>query len=528
MPGLTFFVIIPKMNIKYLTNCILVILVFGGAGLADKIRCWQPKDFVFKSSTNHENPFKVNFSAQVKGPENISFTTLGFYDGEKAWKIRIAPYAKGKWSFRTVSDDPALNGKSDSFVCVDNNSQMMHGPIKVDAQHPHTFIYADGKRYFPMGYECDWLWALDMRSFDTPVLNSLLDKVQYHNFNQILMNAYAYDTKWRPGRTGIDDYGPARKCAWEGTNDKPDHGRFNLEYWQHYDKLMWNLYNRGIIATIMIKVYNKNVNWPANGSNEDDMYYRWLIARYAAFPNLIWSLAKESQNEPDVEYKLNRLRMIRSIDPYHRLLTTHDDKAVYDSGKYDDLLDFRSDQQHTNLHQTMLEQREKKNWPVMNVEFGYECGPQGVNDKTYSQAQTGQEVCRRAWEIETAGGGIVYYYTYSAWDVIRPEAAKGCGYFKNLYDFFVKTNYWLMEPADELVSKGYCLAIPGKEYIIFLNKPEPFTLKIEGGGTTFKAEWFEPFTGECLGVEKIKSGINQMIPKKSHINPVMVHIYQAI
>ena len=72
------------------------------------------------------------------------------------------------------------------------------------------------------------------------------------------------------------------------------------------------------------------MNWPAKGSAEDDLYFRWLIARYAAYPNVHWDLAKEANNEKGLDYKIDRLRFIRGNDPYHRLLTVHDDHATYD------------------------------------------------------------------------------------------------------------------------------------------------------------------------------------------------------
>jgi len=113
--------------------------------------------------------------------------------------------------------------------------------------------------------------------------------------------------------------------------------------------------------------------------------------------------------------------------------------------------------------------------------LGFYDGEGGPQDKTYRVAQSAEEVCRRAWEICMAGGYAVYYYTYTAWDVIRADdAPPGYSYFRHLREFFERTRYWRMKPCDRLVNEGYCLADPGREYVVFLKTARPFVLRIEG------------------------------------------------
>jgi len=286
------------------------------------------------------------------------------------------------------------------------------------------------------------------------------------------------------------------------------------------------LHRRGIVAHILIRVYNKQVNWPENGSAEDDTYYRWLLARYAAYSNVTWDLAKEANYEKDLEYKTGRLRYIRANDPYRRLLTVHDDRATYDRGVYNDLLDYRSDQQHSDWRKVMLAHLEQHPWPVINTEFGYECGPGGVNDKTYNVAQLPEEVCRRAWEVYTAGGFGAYYYTYTAWDVIRPhDTPPGYEYFKHLRSFFESTSYWKLKPVEGIASDGYCLADAGREYVIFLNAAGPFTLTMGSLTVSLTGEWYQPFTGARMAAGTIANGESHMIPPVHWgSGPVALHV----
>ena len=495
------------------------VTVGAGAPQTIDVPRWQPCDFAFSSTVKPENPFKIPFSATVKGPGGAAFRTAGFYDGDGTWKIRISPTAEGAWSVVTQSEAPDLNGKTVAFTCTPNKNPRVHGGLRVDTQHPRHFVFEDGTRCFLMGYECDWMWALENPE-------PFLDKLAAYGFNYIILNAYAHDTSWRKGKTATDDYGPPTQFAWAGTNEQPDHHRFNLTYWRHYDRIITALHQRGLVAHVMIKVYNKKVNWPDKNSAEEDLYFRWLLARYAAYPNVHWDFSKESHNEKDLDYKLARMKFIRDHDPYHRPLTTHTDLKAYDSGVYNTALDYRSDQVHKNWHASLLDHRRQHDWPVVNVEFGYEHGPDGPNDATYRVVQPPEEVCRRAWEICLAGGYGAYYYTYTAWDVIRPQdTPPGYAYFKNLRQFFDATGYWLMEPADELTSAGYCLANPGTEYILFLNKAQSFTLKLAGITTPLPAEWYQPFTGQRHNGGSLANGTVELTPPAAWGDgPVALHI----
>jgi hypothetical protein len=501
----------------------IVCVSYASGGIATSPR-WQPQDFEFKSSVVSENPFKVDFRAVVKGPNGRAFTALGFYDGQGVWKLRIAADTEGKWTLTTQSSEPTLNGKNASFVCVPNSNVNVHGGLRVDADSPHHFVYEDGTRYFLMGYECDWLWALDMDDEKLTRVKRFLDILADHRFNHIILNAYAHDCGWRKGKTESDDFGPPARYAWEGENDQPDHSRFNLSYWKHYDRVIHSLYERGIVAHIMIKVYNKMVRWPERGSADDDVFFKWMMARYGAYPNVVWDFSKEAHNEKDLEYKLSRFRLIRDVDPYRRLITNHDDNAAYDSGVYNELLSFRSDQQHSKWRETILRQRQQNSWPIVNVEFGYEWGLGGKDDKTYRVVQSPEEVCRRAWEICMGGGAIVYYYTNTAWDVIHPqEMPAGYTYFKNLYEFFAGTQYWLMQPQD-IVSEGYCLANTGHEYIVFLNTAKPLSLKLNNVGKTLIAEWFHPYTGKTAPLGKLNHASARLVPPTTWGDgPVVLH-----
>jgi hypothetical protein len=62
-------------------------------------------------------------------------------------------------------------------------------------------------------------------------------------------------------------------------------------------------------------------------------------------------------------------------------------------------------------------------------------------------------------------------------------------------DCFARLEWWKMDPHDELVGKGaYCLAEPGRQYLVYLPSGGRTTLTLPEG--SYRAEWFDPRTGK--------------------------------
>ena len=61
-----------------------------------------------------------------------------------------------------------------------------------------------------------------------------------------------------------------------------------------------------------------------------------------------------------------------------------------------------------------------------------------------------------------------------------------------------------MAPRGDLSSTGYCLAAPGREYVVYQPGAGPFRVKLEGGAT-FAVEWVDPETGEVSKGTPVRS-----------------------
>ena len=133
-----------------------------------------------------------------------------------------------------------------------------------------------------------------------------------------------------------------------------------------------------------------------------------------------------------------------------------------------------------------------------------------------------------------AGGYAAYYYTYTAWDVIRPDdEPPGYRLWANLAAFFSAMHFRLLRPADELVriaeaGRGgnaiYCLANPGEEYVVFTNRPAAFEISLEGA-RQFAGRWYDPFAGEWSEAGVFEPGtVRVEPPEHAPRQPTVLHL----
>ena len=186
-------------------------------------------------------------------------------------------------------------------------------------------------------------------------------------------------------------------------------------------------------------------------------------------------------------------------------MTTHDDDVFYYDPRYAGAFDFVTDQNHRDLASTLLAQRSRFACPVLNEEFAYECGPGGVEDRTYPRSNTPEEHALRSWEVVSGGGYPGYYYAYTAWDVLRPEdEPPGYVLHQRLADFMREGEWWTLTPYPGIspsnTARGArCLANPGSEYLVFCEAGGNATATLPGAGERaqeVRCDWLQPLTGE--------------------------------
>jgi hypothetical protein len=487
---------------------------------AIELQKWEVVDYVIKSkSLPNENPFEVHFGAVFTGPGNQQLNIPGFYNGQNEWVVRFSSSTIGDWCFQTYSSMSKLAGIKGQLKVIENMDLDRKGAIKIDPERPQSFIYEDGSPYFSFAFELDWLFALDQDNKNgIPKTEQIIGSIKENGFNQVVMNVYAYDVKWHTDQAPAQyNYSQPGYSPFGGNNENPEFSSLNTDFFRHLDRVIHHLDNAGIVAHIMIYVWNKKVNWPAMYSKADNMYFDYVISRYQAFSNIIWDVSKEALDygRCDIPYINERIQRIRKLDAHQRLLTVHDYEYC---SREADRVDFISIQNwRPNIYDHSLLARERhSDKPVVNIEHGgYEIGPY----KSFSGNYTNAETCLiRNYECAFAGVYTTYYWQNTSWNIVIYDPFNEnhdfqpprFDYYKYMAQFFKKYDYNQLMPSaqkyttndkeglDNLSTGGLPLT-NGKDLFIYLIPercenistvlPKPESQKME-------ITWFNPFTGE--------------------------------
>ena len=125
--------------------------------LSSDVLCWKVAEIELTSQLVYENPYKdVTITAVFAGPQGQSMVREAFWCGQNLWKVRFAPTAVGRWTWKTACSDPtnaALHGQSGELRCVaysGENPVYRHGFLRVSDNRRH-FCHADGQPFLWLG-----------------------------------------------------------------------------------------------------------------------------------------------------------------------------------------------------------------------------------------------------------------------------------------------------------------------------------------------------------------------------------------
>jgi hypothetical protein len=261
------------------------------------------------------NPFiDVRFSAEFRY-RNRAVTVDGFYDGEGVYRVRLMPDTPGVWTYVTRSNRSELDGRTGQFTCT-TASEGNHGPVRI--RSVSHFGYEDGAPYFPFGTTA-YTWAHQ----DDALAERTLNLLRASPFNKLRMLILPKDSSYNRGT-------PERRPF-----DDPDFTRFNVEFFRLIERRVGALLAMGVEADLILFHPYDRVGYKRMPPDTDDRYLRYIVARFAAYRNVWWSLANEydllDSKRPDDWDRL--FRILVESDPSGHLRSIHHLNVLYDHSK---------------------------------------------------------------------------------------------------------------------------------------------------------------------------------------------------
>ena len=359
-----------------------------------------------------KNPFVDYYVKGQFKSKSECIEVNGFYDGSGIFRVRFMPSFVEKYSFKIYGSfsNKEFSGEFDAIPATGIN----HGPIRVANQY--HFAYEDGTPYYSVGTTC-YVWTHQPEYLQEETLkelsNGYFNKIRFcvfpKHYDYNLRDPITFPYEGTPMDCSVLTKDNFMEYVGNPVGNHWDFTRFNAEHFQLFEKRIVDLMKLGIEADLIIMHPYDRWGFSLMSKEHDDLYWKYVIARFGAYRNVWWSLANEHDLMPQKTIEdWERYASILCVnDPYNHLRSIHNCRVFYDHTRP---WITHSSIQRTDLHKTAeltTDWRERYGKPVVLDEITYE----GNINHCWGNI-SGKELVRRFWESTVRGGYCGHGETY--------------------------------------------------------------------------------------------------------------------
>ena len=372
---------------------------------------WDMQEISCKGHTEG-NPFTdYDIKGTFSHPQE-SLTVDGFYDGNGIYKVRFMPSFTGTYTYR-IFGSFSTQAYEGTFQVTEATGEN-HGPVRVC--NTYHFAYEDGTPHYSLGTTC-YVWELQDEKLQEKTLetlkNSAFNKIRFcifpKHYDYNLHEPISYPYEGMPVDSSLLTKDNFMEYMGKSEGNEWDFTRFHVGHFQHIDSCIEKLRDMGIEADLIMMHPYDRWGFSQMKPEDDELYWKYILARFSAYRNVWWSLA----NEYDLLAKKSIKdweRMAKTIcekDPYHHLRSIHHCRTMYDHT--------RPWITHCSIQRTdvykcaeLVDQyRIQYRKPVVLDEIAYE----GNIQHGWGNI-SGKELVRRFWEAACRGGYAGHGETY--------------------------------------------------------------------------------------------------------------------
>lgn len=527
------------------------------AKVSGELKLWHKVTVTYTSAesyseTGNPNPFTDCRLDVVFSHGETTYTVPGFFaaDGDaantgvtsgKTWRVHFSPDKPGGWQYSgkfysgdgiAAADKPgnpvdSFNGSFDVGPTDKTGRDFRSKGILryVGKRYPRF----DNGSYFVKAGPGDPENLLSIADFD----NTPEPRHDYWEHEEDWADA---DPSWKDGRgkniIGLMNYLSDQGCntqyfmLWTGGDDKRvwpwvdanDYLHYDVSKLEQWEILFSHMTSKGIHLHMFF--HEEEIDMVLNGGDlglETKVYFREMLARFGHQNALTWNLGEELNR--GLEFEGGRdpspaqikawADYIDRLNVYGHPVGGHNYPPQNDK-LYPPLLGHKTFQAATlqtgdDLDMVYGEvkqwigksQQAGHHWLVSNDEQG---GVRtGIDPKQERMTEYRKKVL---WGSLMAGGwGVEYFFGKEEGQSVNDfrgyrqawnDAGHATGFFMDHVPF------WQMEANNDLASAGWCLACPGKAYVIYLPAGGSATLHVGASDASYSVKWYNPRAGGKL------------------------------
>jgi hypothetical protein len=434
------------------------------ASSCDNTPAWSPCELVFelsaKAAAAHPDPYaSVDLRAEFRSPRMRTYALPAFWDGGGRMVLRFSPTEPGRWEYLLTSNIPEWDGLTGSFIA---NASDAPGFLRVANVHHWATIAANQPHL--------WMGASEMRFawLDDAGFRAVVDARAAQKFNHLrgLVLGEGAELGFRaPG--------------------SPD-----LAHFQRLDQRIAYINSKGLVADLVLAPSPAALLRLLPDPASLRRFIRFLVGRYAA-RNVTWQGLEEFESQAGARALLAETgALIKQFDPYQHPRTSGarvTSAPLLDDGWMDFAAYGTADAAVGAIEHQLYQV------PGVALEFGRE-ETGGAGPRPADGAVDPAEFRHRLWTV-TMNGQYPTYANAGEGSVNSPGAKAMTVWF----NLMAGTRHWDLEPYFD-VDGGRALALPGVDYIVYIDKPGPVELTVEHHG--YDVYWLDPADGSITARRK--------------------------
>lgn len=463
---------------------LLPALVFVACGGPSQNHRWETVELAFSGPASQslgvDNPFAIRLDVLFRSPDNREVPVPGFYAGDGAggpdgdvWQVRFSADQNGRWTYRTDSDHPSLDGIEGDFNVVDPRPDApdFYRWGRLEYVGEPYLKFRDGDYWVKAGAD-DPENILGAAMGDWTSKRKQIDYLVEKGINSIYVMTHNLDGD-------SNDVWPWIGATSEEAKARPD--RFDIAKLEHWRDFFVYLQQSSVALYMILE---DDSAWTGY---DRPAYYREMVARFGDLPVLYFNAGEEANENYSLDESIEHIKLLASIDPYDHPRAIHNVRTP--TAKYIDAeeLSLTSIQTWPTSPQRLNE---------LGVAWAEACLARGKRPLVvnFDEARPAEDR-RSVWAVYMARGvwePIVY--SPDAFMIHEPlwtELAAARRFVESL-------PFAEMFPANRLLSsgEGFCFAKPGKAYGVYL--PAGGAAALEAPNGFYDIAWYDPREGRFL------------------------------